>query len=160
MLFASSVSAAYVLEKWLTKANYLEYTKHQNKMDTTADFLTIIRNGYLAKKESVTTNLSKFRGEIARILKEEGFIEDFQIIPGTPSQKITVTLRYFEKGLPAITGIKKVTKPSVHIYADHKQIPQTLSGAGTTIVSTSAGLLTGKQAREKHLGGEVICQVW
>ncbi|OGD83962.1 30S ribosomal protein S8 [Candidatus Collierbacteria bacterium RIFOXYD1_FULL_40_9] len=129
-------------------------------MDTTADFLTIIRNGYLAKKDSVTTNYSKFRGEVARVLKEEGFIEDYNVVDGTPSKKITVALRYFEKNLPAITGIKKVTKPSVRIYSTHNQIPKTLSGAGTTIVSTSQGLLTGKQAKEKHLGGEVICQIW
>jgi len=129
-------------------------------MDTTADFLTIIRNGYLAKKTTVTTNFSKFRGEIARILKAEGFIEDFLITEGKPSSEITVSLRYFEKGLPAVTGIKKVTKSSVRIYSGFNKIPQTLSGAGTTIVSTPSGLLTGKQAKEKHLGGEVICQIW
>lgn len=129
-------------------------------MDTTADFLTIIRNGYLAKKDTVTTNFSKFRGEIAKILKDEAFIEDYSIVEGKPSAKITVVLRYFEKGLPAITGIKKVTKPSVRIYSGYNQIPKTLSGEGTTIVSTSKGLLTGKAAKEKHLGGEVICQIW
>ncbi len=129
-------------------------------MDTIADFLTIVRNGYLAKKDTVTTNFSKFRGELARILKEEGFIKDFSVVDGTPSKRITLDLRYFEKDMPAVTGIKKITKPSVRIYSGHNQIPKTLSGAGTTIVSTSAGLLTGKQAREKHLGGEVICQIW
>ncbi len=129
-------------------------------MDTTADFLTIIRNGYLAKKDSVTTNFSKLRGEVARVLKEEGFVEDYSVVDGTPSKKITVTLRYFEKDLPAVTGIKKVTKPSVRIYSAYNKLPKTLSGAGTTIVSTSQGLLTGKQAKEKHLGGEVICQIW
>ena len=129
-------------------------------MDTIADFLTIIRNGYLAKKDSVTTNFSKYRGEIARILKDEAFIEDFLVTDGTPSKKITVNLRYFEKDMPAVTGIKKVTKPSVRIYSGYSKLPKTLSGAGTTIVSTSQGLLTGKQAKEKHLGGEVICQIW
>ena len=129
-------------------------------MDTIADFLTIIRNAYLAKMPSLTTNFSKFRGEIAKILKNEGFIEDFQVTEGLPSSHITLILRYFEKDLPAITGIKKVTKPSVRIYSGHNKITLTLSGAGTTIVSTSKGLLTGKQAKEKHLGGEVICQIW
>lgn len=129
-------------------------------MDTNADFLTIIRNGYLAKKDVVTANLSKSREAIAKILKDEAFIAGYEIVDGTPSKKIVVTLRYFEKDLPAVTGIKKVTKPSVRIYAGHNSIPRTLSGAGITIVSTSAGLLTGKVAKEKHLGGEVICQVW
>jgi len=129
-------------------------------MDTIADFLTIIRNGYLAKKDNVSANFSKFKGELAKVLKEEGFIEDFSVVDGTPSKKINVTLRYLDKNLPAITGGKKVTKPSVRIYSPYNQIPKTLSGAGTTIISTPAGLLTDKQAREKHLGGEVICQIW
>lgn len=129
-------------------------------MDTIADFLTIIRNGYLAKKDTVSANFSKFKGELAKVLKEEGFIEDFTVVDGNPSKKINVTLRYLDKNLPAITGVKKVTKPSVRIYSPYNQIPKTLSGAGTTIVSTPQGLLTDKQAREKHLGGEVICQIW
>lgn len=129
-------------------------------MDTNADFLTIIRNGYLAKKDVVTADLSKSREAIAKILKDEAFIADYEIVDAKPSKKIVVTLRYFEKGLPAITGIKKITKPSVRIYSGYNSIPHTLSGAGITIVSTPAGLLTGKVAKEKHLGGEVICQVW
>ena len=129
-------------------------------MDTIADFLTIIRNGYLAKKDIVSANFSKFKGELAKVLKEEGFIEDFVVVDGAPSKKINITLRYLDKNLPAITGVKKVTKPSVRIYSPYNQIPKTLSGAGTTIISTPQGLLTDKQAREKHLGGEVICQIW
>ncbi len=129
-------------------------------MDTTADFLTIIRNGYLAKLDSVSTVNSKMREELAKILKAEAFIEDYAILDGKPAKKIVITLRYFEKGLPAVTGIKKISKPSVRIYSGHTSIPRTLSGAGTTIVSTSSGLMTGKKAHEKHLGGEVICQIW
>jgi small subunit ribosomal protein S8 len=155
-----SVFAVFASAKWLIEASYQVFTKCQNNMDTIADFLTIIRNGYLAKMTSVTTNFSKFRGEIAKILKEEGFIVDYLVTDGTPSKKITLNLRYFEKGMPAITGIKKVTKPSVRIYSGYNTLPKTLSGAGTTIVSTSTGLLTGKEAKEKHLGGEVICQIW
>lgn len=129
-------------------------------MDTTADFLTIIRNGYLAKKDIVTADSSKMREELAKILKAEAFIEDYSVEDAKPVKKIIITLRYFEKGLPAITGIKKVSRPSVRIYAGYDEIPQTLSGAGTTIISTSSGLMTSKVAREKHLGGEVICQIW
>ncbi len=129
-------------------------------MDTTADFLTIIRNGYLAKKDSVITDFSKIREQLVKILKSEAFIEDYSIEEGKPVNKIIITLRYFDKGLPAVTGIKKISKPSVRIYAGFAQIPQVLSGAGTTIVSTSSGLMTGKSAKEKHLGGEVICHIW
>ncbi|KKT40090.1 30S ribosomal protein S8 [Candidatus Collierbacteria bacterium RIFOXYB2_FULL_46_14] len=129
-------------------------------MDTTADFLTIIRNGYLAKKDTVITDFSKIRGELVKILKSEAFVEDYSIEEGKPTNKIIITLRYFEKGLPAVTGIKKISKPSVRIYSGFGNIPQVLSGAGTTIISTSSGLMTGKAAREKHLGGEVICQIW
>ncbi len=129
-------------------------------MDTTADFLTILRNGYLAKKDRVIADSSKARLAIAEILKAEGFISDFQVKEDKPVNKIIVTLRYFEKDMPAIAGIKKVTRPSVRIYAGFDKLPLTLSGAGLTIVSTSAGLMTGKAAKEKHLGGEVICQIW
>lgn len=129
-------------------------------MDTNADFLTIIRNGYMAKKDVVSAALSKSKEELAKILKSEAFIADYEIVEDKPVKKIVVTLRYFDKNLPAITGIKTISKPSVRIYAGHKDIPQTMSGAGITIVSTSAGLLTDKAAKEKHLGGEVICQVW
>ena len=129
-------------------------------MDTTADFLTIIRNGYMAKKDTVTVDSSKMRLELVKILKSEAFIQDYTIEEAKPVNKITITLRYFEKGLAAVTGIKKVSKSSVRIYSAHNEIPKVLSGAGTTIISTSAGLMTGKAAREKHLGGEVICQIW
>ena len=129
-------------------------------MDTTADFLTIIRNGYLAKKETVTTNFSYAREQIAKIFKAEAFIVDYSIVEAKPSNKIIITLRYFDKDLPAVTGIKKISKSSVRIYSGHRNIPQTLSGAGTTIITTSAGFMTAKEAHSKHLGGEVICQIW
>ena len=129
-------------------------------MDTISDFITIIRNGYLANKETVSAKHTNTCVGIAEILKNEGFIADYSIEDTKPAKKIVVTLRYFEKNLPAITGIKRVSKGSVRIYSGYNEIPQALSGAGTTIVSTSAGLMTGKSAKEKHLGGEVICQVW
>ncbi len=129
-------------------------------MDTIADFITAIRNGYLAKRESITTNSSKIRLEIVKILKEEGFVADYSVSEEKPVSRITVDLRYFEKDLPAIAGIKRVSKPSVRIHKAFNAIPLTLSGAGLTIVSTSKGLMTGKQASKSHLGGEIICQVW
>lgn len=129
-------------------------------MDTIADFITIIRNGYMAKKEAVVAKHTIISEEIAKLLKADGFIVDYSVENSKPSKKLIVTLRYFDKNLPAITGIKRISKGSVRIYSGFDKIPQALSGAGTTIVTTSAGLMTGKTAREKHLGGEVICQVW
>ena len=129
-------------------------------MDTIADFLTIIRNGYLAKKDTVVAKYTIISEEIAKLLKADGFIVDYTVENTKPSKKLIIVLRYFDKNLPAITGIKRISKGSVRIYSGFDKIPQALSGAGTTIVSTSSGLMTGKTAREKHLGGEVICQVW
>jgi len=129
-------------------------------MDTIADFLTIIRNGYLAKKDEVVAKHTIISEEITKLLKADGYIVDYTVENTKPSKKLILTLRYFEKNLPAVTGIKRISKGSVRIYSGYDEIPQALSGAGTTIISTSAGLMTGKTAREKHLGGEVICQVW
>lgn len=129
-------------------------------MDTIANFITIIRNGYLAKKDTVVAKHTKICEEIAKLLMSDGFIKDYTVENAKPSKKLILTLQYFDKGLPAVTGIKRISTGSVRIYSNHHKIPQALSGAGTTIVSTSSGLMTGKTAREKHLGGEVICQIW
>jgi len=114
----------------------------------------------MAKKDVVEAKHTNTCEGLAQLLKKEGFIVDFSVEDTKPSKKMIMTLRYFDKNLPAITGIKRVSKSSVRIYSGYNEIPQALSGAGTTIVSTSAGLMTGKTAREKHLGGEVICQIW
>jgi small subunit ribosomal protein S8 len=129
-------------------------------MDTIADFLTILRNGYMAKKDIISAKHTNTCESIAKLLKAEGFIVDYTVEDTKPAKRIIITLRYFDKTLPAVTGIKRISKGSVRIYSSSTSIPQALSGAGTTIVSTSAGLMTGKTAREKHLGGEVICQIW
>jgi len=129
-------------------------------MDTTADFLIAIKNGYLAKKTAITVNASKTRMALVKILKDEGFVEDYQVTESKPVSKLTINLRYFEKNLPAIANLKKVSKPSVRIYKGYDKVPLTLSGAGLTIISTPEGLMSGRDARKKHLGGEVICQIW
>ncbi len=129
-------------------------------MDTIADFITIIRNGYLAKRDTVVAKHTIISEEIAKLLVADGYIADYSVENTKPSKKIIMTLRYFDKDLPAVTGIKRISKSSVRIYSGFNKIPQALSGAGTTIISTSQGLMTQKTAREKHLGGEVICQVW
>lgn len=114
----------------------------------------------MAKLETVTAKHTIISEEIAKLLKADGFIVDYTVENSKPSKKLIVSLRYFDKDLPAITGIKRISKGSVRIYSSFNKIPSALSGAGTTIVSTSSGLMTGKTAKEKHLGGEVICQVW
>lgn len=128
-------------------------------MDPIADFLTIIKNGYQAKKEQVTAPMSKAKKTIADILARAGYIESVEdtIINNHPA--LLITLRYINKE-PAVYKIKRISKPSVRIYKQSNRIPKTLSGAGITIVSTSSGILTDKEARQKHLGGEIICQVW
>ena len=164
---ASLGFAASAFESWLTKVNFPASTKCQNNMDTIANFITIIRNGYLAKKDTVSAKHTTICEGITKLLKADGFIKDYTVENAKPSNKLILTLQYFAKnlpgrqaGLPAITGIKRISKGSVRIYSGCNKIPQVLSGAGTTIISTSKGLMTGKIAREKHLGGEVICQVW
>lgn len=129
-------------------------------MDTIADFITVIRNGYLARKDVVVAKQTRVNEEIAKLLKADGFISDYSVEDSKPAKKLSLSLRYFDKNLPAITGIKRVSKGSVRIYSGYNKIPKALSGAGTTIVSTSSGFMTGKTAKEKHLGGEVICLVW
>lgn len=113
----------------------------------------------MAKKDVVVAKHTLISEELAKLLKADGYIADFVVENAKPSKKLILTLQYFDK-LPAITKINRTSKSSVRIYSGYNKIPQSLSGAGTTIVSTSSGLMTGKTAREKHLGGEVICQIW
>jgi small subunit ribosomal protein S8 len=122
--------------------------------------MCISDSGYLAKKDTVVAKHTIISEEIAKLLKADGFIVDYTVENTKPSKKIILTLRYFDKNLPAVTGIKRISKGSVRIYSGFDKIPQALSGAGTTIITTSQGLMTQKTAREKHLGGEVICQIW
>lgn len=128
-------------------------------MDPIADFLTAIRNGYLAKRETVTTPFSNQRKAVADILVKHGFLKAVEKeTDGFP--KLKLTLHYLANGQPVITHVKRISKPGVRRYAGVSEIPSALSGAGITIVSTSAGLLTDKEAKTKRLGGEVICQIW
>ena len=135
-------------------------------MDPIADFLTSIRNGYLAKKPVITVKSSRIRKSLAEILVKTGYLKDLSLEDGKPAESagkpatLKLTLNYTPKGEPVLTTIKRISKPGVRRYAGVSDIPGALSGAGITIVSTSAGLLTDKEARGKHLGGEVICQLW
>lgn len=125
-------------------------------MDPIADFLTAIRNGYLAKKETVSVGKSKMRSALANILAKQGFILSAE----DTDHEIKLTLHYLPDGQPVLTHIKRISKPGVRRYSGADLIPTALSGAGISILSTSAGLLTDREARAKRLGGEVICQLW
>ncbi len=128
--------------------------------DLVANALTMIRNAYLRKKEKVDIPASNMLKEIARILKEEGFIKNIRLIEDDKQGLIRLYLKYNEDSNPVITQIKRISKPGLRIYKGKDEIPSALDGLGITILSTSKGIMTDKQAREGGIGGEIICQVW
>jgi|SRR5688572_16369726 small subunit ribosomal protein S8 len=127
--------------------------------DPIADMLTRIRNAQQARHESVVVPSSKIKGEIARILKNEGFIRDYEL-PKENERDIKVHLRYSGKREPVVTGLKRVSKPGLRIYAKSKDMPRILGGLGIAIVSTPQGLMTATDARRANVGGEILCYVW
>ena len=131
--------------------------------DPIADFLTRIRNGIMAAHETVEMPSSKFKQELARILREQGYIESFETVegrPGAAGERIVVRLKYTENRTSVISGIKRVSRPGQRTYVDAKHVPKVLGGMGTTIISTSKGVMTGHDARKAGVGGEVVAQVW
>jgi len=131
--------------------------------DPVADFLTRLRNAAKAQHHDVTIPSSRLKRELARILKEEGYIEGFELVPpaeGRPSEAITVTLKYTDQRKPVISGMKRVSRPGQRTYVDHEHIPRIQGGMGTAIISTSSGVMTGHNARLKGVGGEVVATVW
>lgn len=126
--------------------------------DPIADLLTRIRNAQLAKHDKVTVKTSRLRNEILRILKEEGYIEDFSVSAG-PIAVAEVSLKYFDN-MPVIKNISRESRPGRRVYVKHQAIPEVLGGLGLCIVSTSHGVMSGKDAREKRLGGELLCTVY
>ena len=126
-------------------------------VDSIANMLTQIRNAYLAQHKSTQIFNSKLNYQIVQILKENGFLESIKMTPD--KKKINLKLKYHGKN-PAPTNIKRISKPGCRIYCPAKKIPKVLGGLGISIISTSQGLLTGSQAKEKKLGGEIICEVW
>ncbi len=126
--------------------------------DPIADFLTRIRNGYLARKTEVAIPYSKFKQSLAKILKDAGYITDFSINKSGHSELI-LNLRYLEK-LPALTQISRLSKPGQRLYTRSHNLKPILSGQGIVVVSTPRGLMTNSQARKAGLGGELICKIW
>lgn len=128
--------------------------------DPIADMLTRIRNAVQRRHEYVLMPSSKMKVAIARILKEEGFIEDYRVIEEKPQPILQIWPRYTREGKPVITGLKRVSKPGRRIYKGRREIPWVKSGMGIAIVSTSKGVMTDRQARRAGVGGEVLCFVW
>ena len=129
--------------------------------DPLADMLTRIRNAVMVNLVNVDMPYSKIKAEVARILKQEGYINDFQRVEGQSTQGILrITLKINGHSDRVISGIKRVSKPGRRIYARHNDIPKVLSGLGVSILSTSAGVITDQEARLKSVGGEIICEVW
>jgi|YNPNPStandDraft_1061719.scaffolds.fasta_scaffold14059_3 SSU ribosomal protein S8P len=128
--------------------------------DPIADFLTRIRNAVMAGKDRVDVPASKMKLEIARILKEEGFIRTFKVLEEGPQGTIRLYLRYSPEGEPAIHGLERVSRPGRRVYKGVDELPQVRRGIGVAIVSTSQGLMTDARARQLRVGGEVVCTVW
>ncbi len=131
-----------------------------NSTDPIADMLTRIRNASLARHRELTLPSSRIKREIARILVEEGFIDAFDTSQDGIQEMLTVRLKYVEGRTPVVSGLKRISKPGLRVYARKTEIPRVLGGLGTAILSTSKGIMTGSQARKLNLGGEVLCYVW
>ena len=132
-----------------------------NMTDPIADMLTRIRNGVQAHQETVDIPASKTKVEIAKILKNEGYIVNYSVSGDKAAEKkITVTLKYGPNDEKVISGIKRISKPGLRVYTKYDALPRVLNGLGIAIISTSAGMMTDKEARAKHTGGEVVAYVW
>jgi small subunit ribosomal protein S8 len=131
--------------------------------DPISDMLTRIRNAQMRLHPTVSMPSSKVKQEVARVLKEEGYIEDFKVLPEKPQAVLSITLKYVgdrRTRRSVITGLERVSKPGRRVYVGKKDIPWVLSGMGTAVVTTSRGIMTGQQARRLGVGGEVMCKVW
>ena len=127
--------------------------------DTIADMLTRIRNANQMRYEEVRVPSSNIKKEIARILKEEGYINDFKIEDNDVQGTIVLTLKYKNKER-VITGLRRISKPGLRVYCKNNEIPKVLNGLGIAIISTSKGIMTDKQARKENIGGEVLAYIW
>ncbi len=127
--------------------------------DPISDMLTRIRNATAARKNELVLPYSKFKSNLAKLLQKEGFVSGVNELTGR-HKMLQINLKYTTDGQPVIGGIKRVSKPGQRIYLPVDKLPRTNSGYGVTVVSTSRGLLTDRQARKERMGGEVVCQIW
>jgi len=128
--------------------------------DPVADFLTGIRNAIRAKHRKVDVPSSLLKAEIAKLLLRERYINNYKLIQDQRQGMLRVYLKYAADERPVISGIKRVSTPGRRVYVNHREIPKVMGGMGTTVLSTSKGIMTDREAREAGLGGEVMCQVW
>ena len=128
--------------------------------DPISDLLTRIRNAHLAKHDRLDIPHSKLKRNICSLLRDEGFIQDYEVVESPPQDLIRVFLRYDSEGVPAARFLQRVSKPGRRVYRGADEIKPVLNGLGVAIVSTSRGLLTDRQAREQRIGGEILCELW
>jgi len=128
--------------------------------DPIADMLTRIRNANIAKHAEVQIPVSNLKLELAKLLKSEGYIQDYSVVDGEKFKMINVSLKYDDKNLPIISNLKRVSRPGLRDYRKSKNLPKVMDGLGIAIISTSKGLLTDRKARKENVGGEVLCYVW
>ena len=127
--------------------------------DPIADMLTRVRNAVMVRHDSVLIPASRMKLSIARVLKEESFISDYEVVKGKPHRVIKVQLKYDDKSEPILSGLERVSKPRLRVYVGKKEIPRVCGGLGIAIVSTSKGVMTGQQAWRQGIGGELLCYV-
>ncbi|MFC1893246.1 30S ribosomal protein S8 [Chloroflexota bacterium] len=128
--------------------------------DPIADMLTRIRNAIMARHDFVPIPASKMKLAIAKILREEGFIADYEVLKGKPYRVIKVHLRYWDNRESALSGLERVSKPGLRVYVERKEIPRIYGGMGVAMLSTAKGVMTGQKARHLGIGGELLCYVW
>jgi small subunit ribosomal protein S8 len=131
-----------------------------NLTDPIADMLTRIRNAAKARKKEVTLPSSRIKVEIAKILKEEGFIRNYKVVEDKKQGTLNISLRYAEDNRTVITGLRRISTPGCRIYCTKDSVPKVLDGLGLVIVTTSSGLMSGRKCEEVGVGGEVLCSIW
>jgi len=122
--------------------------------------LTRIRNAIMVRHDSVLIPTSKMKLAISRILKEEGFVNDYEVVRGRPQRQIRIHLKYDGKNEPVLSGLERISKPGLRVYVQKKEIPRVYAGLGIAVLSTPKGVMTGQQAWRQGIGGELLCYIW
>ncbi|MFC1909930.1 30S ribosomal protein S8 [Chloroflexota bacterium] len=128
--------------------------------DPIGDMLTRMRNAIIVRHDSVLVPSSKLKMAIAKILREEGFIKDYEVVKGKSQRVIKIYLKYDDKNQPILTGVERISKPGMRVYSQNSEITRVYGGMGISILSTPKGIMTGQSARRQGMGGEILCNVW